>query len=161
MDLVFFLGFVIIKFRCGPQVMLIVSVNWFRLLPTLLSKTDHVKFQVSSPLGEFFNLLLLWNLNLIFNLLTFQGDEVTLAKAINLLHMNKDDYITILFYAVVCSKVNITSLHLYLVDADSQRSTLLQKRCSVVKISRIIQSMLSPGSWPHSIKWLSHKQNMK
>jgi thiol-disulfide isomerase/thioredoxin len=102
MDLVFFLGFVIIKFRCGPQVMLIVSVNWFRLLPTLLSKTDHVKFQVSSPLGDFFNLLLLWNLNLIFNLLTFQGDEVTLAKAINLLHMNKDDYIAILFYASWC-----------------------------------------------------------
>jgi hypothetical protein len=35
---------VITKFGCCPQVMLIVSFNWFRLLPTLLSKTAPVKF---------------------------------------------------------------------------------------------------------------------
>ncbi|TVU28579.1 hypothetical protein EJB05_20101 [Eragrostis curvula] len=31
-----------------------------------------------------------------------EGDEVTLAKAVNLLHMNKDDYIAVLFYASWC-----------------------------------------------------------
>lgn len=31
-----------------------------------------------------------------------EGDEATLARAINLLHMNKDDYIAILFYASWC-----------------------------------------------------------
>ncbi|BAF10073.1 5'-adenylylsulfate reductase-like 3 precursor [Oryza sativa Japonica Group] len=31
-----------------------------------------------------------------------EGDEVTLAKAITLLHMNKDDYIAVLFYASWC-----------------------------------------------------------
>ncbi|KAG8072448.1 hypothetical protein GUJ93_ZPchr0006g42689 [Zizania palustris] len=31
-----------------------------------------------------------------------EGDEVTLVKAVNHLHMNKDDYIAILFYASWC-----------------------------------------------------------
>jgi thiol-disulfide isomerase/thioredoxin len=32
----------------------------------------------------------------------FQGDEFTLATAVNLLHANKDDYIAVLFYASWC-----------------------------------------------------------
>ncbi|KAL6912110.1 hypothetical protein ACP4OV_000915 [Aristida adscensionis] len=31
-----------------------------------------------------------------------EGDEVTLAKAVNLLHVNQDDYIAVLFYASWC-----------------------------------------------------------
>ncbi|XP_062220340.1 5'-adenylylsulfate reductase-like 3 [Phragmites australis] len=31
-----------------------------------------------------------------------EGDEVTLARAVNLFHMNKDDYIAVLFYASWC-----------------------------------------------------------
>jgi len=32
----------------------------------------------------------------------FEGDEATLARAVNLLHINKDEYIAVLFYASWC-----------------------------------------------------------
>jgi hypothetical protein len=34
--------------------------------------------------------------------LSFQGDELTLAMVVNLIHANKDDYVDVLFYVSWC-----------------------------------------------------------